>query len=82
MGRRLRQSRKKNIVLRREGNNMATILELTERRKIEKPYSFLEMILNPHKRKQTYDYYDNQYEETKDEKEIFETMTKRRKRWN
>lgn len=80
MVRRFRYKSVKKLVLRKGGRNMATVLELKNQRKIEKPCSFFEMILNPQKRKQTYDYFDNKYEETKDEREIFEIMSKKRKR--
>lgn len=41
--------------------------------------SFLDMVTNPQKRAETYKYYDDKYEETEEEKEIFELMTKRAK---
>lgn len=45
-----------------------------------RPYSVLNMILDPDYRKKTYDYFNNKYQETIDEKEIFDSWTKRRKR--
>lgn len=41
--------------------------------------SFLDMVTNPQKRAETYKYYDDKYEETEEEREIFEMMTKKRK---
>ena len=37
-------------------------------------YSIADMIINPEYRKKIYDYYDSIYEESKEEKEIFEAM--------
>ena len=41
-------------------------------------YSIIDMILDPKKRKEVYDYYDSKYKDIDEEKQIFETMTKRR----
>lgn len=41
-------------------------------------YSLIDMITNPKYRKKVYDYYDSIYEESKEEKEMFEAMTNRR----
>lgn len=43
-----------------------------------KNFTFLEMVSNPKKRKEVFDAYDKDYVETDDEKEIFESMKKRR----
>jgi hypothetical protein len=42
--------------------------------------SFFDMLFDRKKRKEIYDYYDNIYVETEDEKEIFRIMSSRRKR--
>ena len=41
--------------------------------------SLIEMIFDKKKRQETFDYYDSIYEETEEEKEIFEGWSKRRK---
>lgn len=43
-------------------------------------YSLQEMILNPKKREEIFNHYDSIYQETEEEKEIFEKMSQRRKR--
>ena len=45
-------------------------------------YSFYDMIFDKEKREATYKYYDDIYEETEEEKEIFEAMRKRRRKDN
>ena len=42
------------------------------------PASFLEMVFDRKKRQETYDYYDKNYQETEEEKEIFRIMSSRR----
>ncbi|MDA8211670.1 MAG: hypothetical protein M0021_07335 [Clostridia bacterium] len=60
---------------------MANVLYLKEHKQNAKSsYSLAEMIFSPQKRKETYNYYDSHYEETEDEKKIFEETRKRRKR--
>jgi len=44
-----------------------------------KSTSFFEMIFDSKKRQETYDYNDQHYEETEDEKEIFRIMSSRRR---
>lgn len=75
-----RNLHKKDILPRKEGQRMAPLLESKQPNKVYKPASFYEMILDPQKRRETFNYFDNIYEETKDEKEIFDKMTRRRKR--
>lgn len=43
-------------------------------------YSIVDMIIDPVKRKETYDYYNDKYEETKEEKNIFEAWQERYKK--
>ena len=45
----------------------------------QKSTSFFEMIFDSKKRQETYDYNDQNYEETEDEKEIFRIMSSRRR---
>ena len=69
---------------RKKGQNMATVIDIQQqvdkKEKQMRPYSVLNMILDPDYRKKTYDYFNNKYQETIDEKEIFDSWTKRRKR--
>lgn len=66
------------------GDNVSTVLSLQNH--IEKKsskirsYSIYDMILDPDKRKEAYEYYNSKYEETKEEKEIFEEWQKKIKR--
>jgi hypothetical protein len=43
-----------------------------------KPYSFSEVIMDEQKRLATYKFYDDNYEESEEEKEIFKSMRRRR----
>lgn len=52
---------------------------LREIKPSERSFSIMDMF-NPTKRKEVYNYFDENYEETEDEKEIFEMMNSRRKR--
>jgi len=56
-------------------NKLSNVLYLTK-----KPTSFFDMIFSRQKRQETYDYYDNKYEETEEEKEIFRIMSSRRRK--
>lgn len=51
---------------------MGKVIEFKRKKEKFVPATILEMLSNPEKRKQTYEYYDSIYEETEDEKEIFE----------
>lgn len=42
--------------------------------------TILDMICDSQKRKETYEYYDNIYQDTEEEKQIFEAWRKRRAR--
>ena len=64
--------------------NVENVIELKEYKDIKKSeiksYSILDMIMNPQKRKEVYDYYDKHYKSTKEEDEIFKEWQNRRKR--
>ena len=60
--------------------DMGSVLYLEKQKKVFKPANILEMIMNPQMRKQTFDFYDDNYKETEAEKEIFEQSKLRRMR--
>lgn len=84
----LDKQKKKNFIVRKwngkicGGINMENVISLQsyfdEKSKEINSYSITDMILNPQKRKETYDYYDSIYEDTEEQKEIFEAWKKRR----
>lgn len=62
--------------------NMENVIDLkkySDEDKV-KDYSIFDMILNPVKRKEARKYFDDNYEETEEEKQIFEAWKKRRTR--
>jgi hypothetical protein len=66
---------------KKEGDVMGAVLDIKKHsEKKEESYSLIDMITDPEYRKETYKYFDNKYEETKDEKKIFEAWKRRRKR--
>lgn len=60
-------------------DTMATVLYLEKSKEKTKSCTIPDMIFDAKKRKETYEFYDNKYEETKDEKDLLEMMTKHRK---
>ena len=58
-------------------NRMNTVVENIQ---VIRPTSFSDMIFDKQKRQETYDYYDNRYVETEEEKEIFKIMSSRRRK--
>ncbi|NCI19862.1 hypothetical protein EJM73_09510 [Clostridium botulinum] len=68
------------------GENMENVISLetysnNKNTQIES-YSILDMILDSNKREEVYEYYDSNYKETSEEKQIFEAWKKRRSRRN
>jgi hypothetical protein len=72
-------AKKRYQVSKKGDDNMATVLYLDKKTEKTKPYSFSDMIFDSKKRKQTFDYYDENYDETKEEKEILKLMNNRKK---
>ena len=59
--------------------NVIDIQDYSNKKDIKiKSYSIIDMILNPKKRKETYEYYDSKYKENDEERQIFEAWKKRR----
>ena len=78
------KSREKTKIKRIEVNKMSVVIEKTAvlapmARMKHKCTSFSEMVFDKQKRQETYAYYDQNYEETEDEKEIFRIMSSRRR---
>lgn len=65
----------KKKIQKKRCSKLSNVLYLTK-----KSTSFFDMVFNRQKRQETYDYYDNKYEETEEEKEIFRIMSSRRRK--
>jgi hypothetical protein len=67
---------------RKKGQNMGALLDLQQhidkKEKQLNSYSVQDMILDSNYREKIYKYYNDDYQETKEEQEIFESWTKRR----
>lgn len=76
--------RVKNIKKYNGGKNMENVisLETYSNKKYEQSYCIFDMILDKEKREEVYKYYDDNYKETDEEKEIFDSWKKRRTRRN
>lgn len=62
---------------------MGAVISFSEfkSKRIKQPnYSLVDLITNPIKRKEVYNYYDSIYEETEEEKRIFEEISSYRRR--
>jgi hypothetical protein len=68
---------------RKQGQDMGTVSRIQphidKKEKQGYPYSITDMIFDRDYRKKTYAHYNNKYQETEDEKEIFKAWTTRRK---
>jgi hypothetical protein len=68
---------------RKKGDKMGAILSIERHneRKAKQiyPYSITDMIFDRTYRKKTYEHYNNEYQETEEEKEIFDAWARRRK---
>ena len=65
---------------KKEGNNMPATLKKEENEQIHDNLTiFQAMVLSPTKRQEIYNYYDNNYKETEEDKNFFKAIKNKRR---